>query len=138
MLISRNRSTIVALVLSLLVAPGSVESRASSASVRLQSPNGGETLRRGEPVVIRWNLDADKMITGQNVALSDDGGETYALTVATALDPTTRTYVWVVPDSLPKGKRYRLRVVAYTSSGTVADDESDEDFRIKKQKDGHE
>ena len=133
--ILRNRPSVVALVLPLLLAPGAFAGRTAPVSVRLESPNGGELLRRGETVTIRWRIDDDEEISGQNVALSSDGGETYDLTVATALDPMARSFTWTVPDSLPKGKHYRIRVVAYAPSGTVGDDESDGDFRVKKSRD---
>ncbi len=118
-------------MLPLLFAPG----RATPVSVRLESPNGGEVLRRNETVTIRWEVDDEAEVTGLNVALSDDGGETYAVTVASGLDPMARKFTWTVPDSLPKGKHYRIRIVAYTPSGTVGDDESDDDFRVRKEKD---
>jgi polyhydroxybutyrate depolymerase len=100
---------------------------AAPATVRVTSPNGGETVRRGDTVRIAWMLEGPADVASQEIALSADSGATFTIPVAAGLDPSARSFAWTVPDSLPKGKRYRVRVTAGDAS-----DASDADFRVRR------
>lgn len=101
-------------------------------TVQVESPNGGERTRRGATLEVTWSVTTEREIASQELWLSADGGATYPTRIAAIADPNPRSYRWEVPRDLPKGKRYRVRVVVVTSDGATAADESDGDFRVKK------
>ncbi len=101
-------------------------------SIRVESPNGGEKLRRGRTYPISWSIEAPGAIVSQEIWLSADGGVTYPTRLATVTDPDARSYAWTVPADQTKGKRYRIRVIVTPANGVMAVDESDGNFRVKR------
>ncbi len=105
---------------------------ADAPRVRVSTPNGGEKIRAGNSLSIDWTAEGD--VAAQDVMLSSDGGQTFSTTLASDLGGAERSFLWAIPVSQKKGKRYRIRVVARSASGAVGSDASDGDFKIKKKK----
>ncbi len=103
----------------------------TAGTVRVTSPNGGEVVRRDETLSVSWEVTSSQGVVEQEVLLSDDGGDTFPVAVATGLDPAARSVSWTVPGALATGTRYLVRVVATTDASSFAD-ESDANFRIKR------
>ncbi len=73
----------------------------SLAFLQLLRPNGGDTLFVGDTLTVQWLASGVSQVA---LLLSPDSGLTY-LTVAPALDATSGSYAWVVPDHpTPYGK----------------------------------
>lgn len=93
----------------------------------LKTPNGGQTLLGGNPVVVEWLADDDEAVTGVDLQLSVNNGQSYPYTLATNL-PHTGSWTWTVPD-LQVGQA-RLRVIARDAQGRSGQDVSDAPFGI--------
>jgi polyhydroxybutyrate depolymerase len=104
----------------------------SPVSVRVETPNGGERVRRGRTLEIAWTVDGEGAVAGTELLLSDDGGATFGRRIAVLDDPSARRYAWTVPREVGKGRRYRVRAIVASVGGATAADESDGDFRIRK------
>jgi hypothetical protein len=98
--------------------------------VQVTSPNGGEKIRAGTTLAIGWTVDGT--VASQDVLLSADGGQTFPTTIASGLDGAARSFAWAIPADTPKGKHYRVRVLAHAPSGSTGTDSSNGDFKIKK------
>lgn len=95
--------------------------------VRLDSPNGGETLNVGEEYLIDWTTQRETP-DSINIYLSLDSGENYDSTIVTGLVGVS-SYNWTVPD-LPVGTA-KIKVITYFGGEVAGYDTSDEDFTIK-------
>jgi polyhydroxybutyrate depolymerase len=104
----------------------------TAVGVSVLTPNGGERIRRGRATDVAWNVESSSPLASTEVWLSSDGGATYSTKLSTIADPAARSYRWDVPSTQPKGKAYRVRVVVTTAAGSMAEDASDGNFRIKK------
>lgn len=97
------------------------------ATLRVTSPNGGETVRMGSIQRITW--EATDISQQFRIVLMNTGGSRFGKIVEN-LASDRRSYDWSVPETLagdaPEG-RYRIRVV--TMDGGIHDD-SDTDFSI--------
>jgi polyhydroxybutyrate depolymerase len=100
--------------------------------VGVESPNGGETFRRGGAVEVSCSVEPASGLASTKLLLSADGGATFPTTIATLDDPAATSYVWTIPRDVKKSKRYRVRVEVTTSGGAIAADESDGNFRIRR------
>ncbi len=74
--------------------------------IELLSPQVGETYVPGEETMIVW----DAVTTGQSFSLdvSYNNGQSWS-NLATNLAPTTRSYVWSVPNNATSQLKFRLR-----------------------------
>jgi hypothetical protein len=78
-------------------------------TVRILSPNGGETWARGSPVTLRWEgTDADGDTLTYSVGTSNDGGETW-IPLAMGLRGTQST---IVPGGMGAGENYKVKIIA--------------------------
>jgi hypothetical protein len=102
---------------------------ATTPSVQVISPNGGEVAKHGKTFTITWSASGG--ITSQEIELSTDKGATFSAMIASNLGGDVRSFDWQVPVDLERGKLYRIRVVAHDSVGNTAFDSSDGNFKIK-------
>ena len=125
---SSNDSSVIRAI---LVPPSSI----ASPIVEVLSPNGGERAKRGKTFTIVWSASASASggsgIASQDIDLSIDGGATYSTKIASSVSGEARSFDWLVPVDLERGKVYRVRVTARDSSGNVGSDASDSKFKIK-------
>jgi len=101
-----------------------VNNDTSAPSVRIISPNGGQIIKRGRNITIRWEAADNVGINVQEIEISADGGQTYS-SVVNNLTNTTTSYVWNVPVTATIGKTYLIRIKASDSAGNVGSDTSD-------------
>ncbi|HXU35609.1 MAG TPA: Ser-Thr-rich GPI-anchored membrane family protein [Blastocatellia bacterium] len=99
--------------------------------VEIISPNGGEKAKRGKTFTITWSASNTSGIASQDIHLSTDGGATFSTTISTNLSADTRSFDWLVPVELERGKVYRVRLTARDSTGNTGSDASDSNFKIK-------
>lgn len=92
--------------------------RGSAPTVRLQTPNGPDTLI-GSTTISWFATDPDILTDGDaltiDLALVVDGTNTVAAEIATGLtmpNSDTGTYTWQIPATLSTATSYRLRVTA--------------------------
>jgi len=99
--------------------------------VQVISPNGGEKAKRGKTFSITWSASNTAGIGSQDIQLSTDGGATYPTAISTNLSGDTRSFDWLVPVDLERGKVYRVRVTARDATANAGSDASDSNFKIK-------
>lgn len=93
--------------------------RAGPAAATVLAPAGGESWMRGSTATVRWSAPCRESV---DLALSTDGGVTYAPAFAVGL-PNTGEFAWRIPSWLPVGLPCRLRVAAGNMPpGTSRDD----------------
>ena len=90
------------------------------------APNAGGSYAPGERVTVRWISDDDLAVSGVEVKLSTDAGQTWE-SLATGL-PRNGSYQWSVPDVFATDAL--LRVVARDAQGNAGRDDSDLPFAI--------
>ena len=103
----------------------------------LTFPNGGESLKFGQQVMITWTVaaaDAAK-VKGFDLTLSTDGGLSFPIKIAPSGDPalpaleaTARNFTWTVPVICTT--RARVAVVTTSISNSRTSDASNSDFTI--------
>lgn len=106
-------------------------SNTSGPFVEIISPNGGEKAKRGKTLTITWSASHTSSIASQDIHLSTDGGATFSTTITTNLSADTRSFDWLVPLELERGKVYRVRVTARDSTANAGSDTSNANFKIK-------
>jgi len=116
--------------------PNSKESRdlnmrnelTSALTVRVLSPNGGETVQAGTPLTIQWTSSG---ATSQRVQYSLDGVD--FVPIATGLSLDVQSFSWNVPASLvPQGQarvKAVVRVLVKNGAGQQVLDTSDHPAR---------
>ena len=92
-------------------------------SVQVVSPNGGESLVRGQATTIMWAGDAP----GGLVDLLLFKGRNRVRRIGMQV-PNTGNLVWTVPAGLPVGSNYRIKIRA--SADRTCRDVSDARFSI--------
>ena len=92
--------------------------------LRIEQPNGGDTLHAGIEAQVRW---LSVGVEGPVAILLFKGGEQHAVIAAEA--PNIGFYRWQVPAALPDGGQYRLRICSLRD--LRVNDFSDRDFTIK-------
>ena len=104
-------------------------------TVRLISPNSkSDKLRAGQSFLVQWQSSDNIVLASHDLLLSTDGGATFATTIATGLPGSAQSFSFAVSATQPKSKTARIRVIARDAAGNVAQDDSDENFKIKKAK----
>ena len=98
--------------------------------VLVLTPNGGEVLTVGQPVMILWKSASRIGLVAHKVQLSTDGGATYNQDISPRLDGTARSYTWT-PAADTVTKDARVRVVAIDRIGNWGTDDSDGTFIIQ-------
>lgn len=96
----------------------------ASASIRVLSPNGGETLQQGSKIRIRWTVRGNP---GRGDVLLQQGGRTIA-TIGRNINLAAGNINWDVrsPSNLGSG----LRILVQSSSDRRVQDQSDRTFSI--------
>lgn len=97
-------------------------------SVRVISPNGGETLRAQQTTIIKWQASDNIGVTEINLYYSLDGGKTWNL-IAEKLR-NTGSYSWRTP--IVSSQNCLVRVDAYDMAGNRGNDVSDRPFIIRR------
>ncbi|MCX8202840.1 MAG: Ig-like domain-containing protein [Nitrososphaeria archaeon] len=96
-------------------------------SIRVITPNGGESIRRGTTYTIRWSASDAGGIQSVQVYYSGDGGANWQLIAS--LNGNPGFYRWSV--NVDPTTRALIRVTVYDFSGNMASDQSDSTFRIR-------
>ena len=97
--------------------------------VQLLSPSSGKLIR-GQGIDISWIADSVPPIALQQVFLSTDNGASYT-PISAILNETADELAWIVPESLPKTKKARLKIVVVNAIGNQAEDVSKGKLKIK-------
>ncbi|HPC84284.1 MAG TPA: hypothetical protein P5234_11335 [Thermoanaerobaculaceae bacterium] len=107
---SRRSTLCTLLVASVLVCAGKpAPADAGRRWGEVLSPAGGETLRAGQWVIVRWSaLPAE--VEEFELLLSIDDGASFALRLTEQLDPSLGSYWWLVPNLPSRRARLQLRV----------------------------
>lgn len=95
-------------------------------TVRLVSPNGGQSFLAGTIAMVTWDSNVAATATGR-ILLSQDGGTSF-LTIA-QLSSNAGVYAWTVPTSVTT-RTARIKVQLYDGAALVAEDASGADFAI--------
>lgn len=110
-------------------------SNSGGATLRVQNPNGGETLRSGDSYLIRWSFDDG--ISGSSssyrtrITLLDSNSEALIINSnALSSDGSNNSYNWFVPNGY-NGSNFRIRI--QTDSSPFVSDQSDSTFTINNQ-----
>lgn len=98
--------------------------------VRIETPNGGERVRVGEPLHITWEVTDRSSIRSQRLLLSVDGGTSFSTVVAEGAQGGVRSLVFTLPTQLQPTTKARIRVEATDEPGLTGFDTSDADFII--------
>jgi parallel beta-helix repeat protein len=94
-------------------------------SVRVLSPNGGESLAVGSIFRIRWVATDDVGVSHVHIWLFQDSRQ---VDVIASNYPDMSYYDWTVPDRAGSG--YKVRVAAVDAAGNAGYDDSDSTFTI--------
>ncbi len=94
-------------------------------SLKIITPNGGETIKAGSTYQIRWTTDTPKE---KIILVLYKKGIKHSLIAKQA--PNKGTFTWRVPANLPTDKSYRVRI--RLRNNLAVNDFSDRDFTIKK------
>lgn len=97
--------------------------------VTVMSPNGGETLRAGENIMISWQSIDNTALKSQRVSLSLDGGSSFSIPVVDGLGANTFSISFKLPDTI-ESTRARIKVETTDINNLVGQDISDKDFNI--------
>lgn len=92
-------------------------------SVKIVHPNGGEVIRKGSPVSIRWQAAP---AGGNMVLVLYKKGIKH--TVISNKAPNSGSFNWTVPANIPPGTDYRVRI--RIAENLAVNDFSDRDFTI--------
>lgn len=117
--------TIISVGLGLPARGGAVDR--SPRTVRVVSPNGGETLIAGEATRVAWTIENPDRVSEQSVEASLDGGAHW--TAVGDLTPVARSIEWI-----PEGRasaEVLVRVLVRDSDGVETADASDAPSRLR-------
>jgi YD repeat-containing protein len=87
--------------------------------VTLLKPTGGEVIAGGTTYRIQWQSDDNTGIASHDVALSTDGGQTFATALASGLAANAQTYNWAVPSDIAPSRTAMIRVTATDTAGNA-------------------
>jgi hypothetical protein len=94
-------------------------------TLRVSAPNGGEVLSRGSSVNITWAANTSENV---RIELNRGGARAFRVIESATLGTPAGTRTWVVPNDIPDGINYRVRI-NNTVDSTIFD-ESDANFII--------
>ena len=95
---------------------------ATSTSVTLLSPNGGETLTVGQPYTVRWS--SQNLPAGYGTAILLYQGTTMVKILAKDLDNSFTSWPVTIPSTVSPGQ-YSIRLFVSVSTGVTYSDYSD-------------
>jgi YD repeat-containing protein len=87
--------------------------------VTLLKPTAGEVIAGNTTYRIQWQSDDNVAIASHDIALSTDGGQTFASAIAGALAGTTQTFNWFVPPDIAPSRTAVIRVTATDGAGNA-------------------
>jgi YD repeat-containing protein len=87
-------------------------------SITLIRPTGGEVLPGGATYRIQWQSDDNAGVAAHDLALSTDGGKTFADPFA-SLSGTLQAYDWSLPSDIAPSRTAVLRVTATDAAGNA-------------------
>ncbi len=90
-----------------------------SPTIRMVQPTGGEAIAGGTTYWIRWQSDDNVGVTSHDVALSTDGGQTFAALLPGALSGTAQSVAWAVPADIAPSRNAVIRVTATDTAGNA-------------------
>lgn len=93
--------------------------------IKVLYPNGGEVLKTNSKIHIKWQ---SKALNGKVVIVLYRGGIKHS--VISKETDNSGMYTWKIPQLLPDGKDYRIRIRALRN--LAVNDFSDRNFTIKK------
>jgi len=97
--------------------------------VTFSSPVGGETFTSGSNLTINWTSSDNVGVTGQDLSLSLDGGQTFPITIASGLAASTQSFNFAIPQDLTTNQA-RLRLVVRDAAGNVGQAVTANNFTI--------
>jgi hypothetical protein len=97
-------------------------------AVAVIQPNGGEILVIGTTVSIMWNASDNVGVTGIDILYSQNGGLSYATTLATG-EANDGEYAWDLT-GLPATNQARIKIIASDEELNAGEDASDANFTI--------
>jgi YD repeat-containing protein len=86
--------------------------------VTLVQPTGGEVLPGGTSYRIQWQSDDNVAVAAHDIALSTDGGKTFAA-LAAGLNGNLQAYDWGVPADIAPTRTAVLRITATDAAGNA-------------------
>ncbi|MBN8722809.1 MAG: NF038122 family metalloprotease [Acidobacteria bacterium] len=98
-------------------------------NVKVDAPNGRETIAAGGDLPIRWTVNSTQSLSVQRIELSTDGGQSFPIPVATGLAGNVRNFTFRLPSTILTNTA-RVRVTSTDSTGLMGSDASDADFAI--------
>jgi YD repeat-containing protein len=87
--------------------------------VTLLKPTGGEVIVGNTSYLIQWQSDDNVGVVSQNIALSTDGGQTFATTIASGLAGNTQLFNWFVPPTIAPSRTAVIQVTASDAAGNA-------------------
>jgi len=97
--------------------------------VNFNSPVGGETFTSGSNLTINWTSSDNVAVTGQDLSLSIDGGQTFPITIASGLAASTQSFNFSIPQDLTTTQA-RLRLIVRDAAGNVGQSTTASNFTI--------
>jgi len=97
----------------------------SAGWIKVLYPNGGEVLKCGTPVQIKWQSQG---LNGKVILVLYKKGIKHSVIVKQTAN--TGKFLWKIPGNLPEGSDYRIRIRGIQD--LAINDFSDRDFSIKK------
>ena len=87
--------------------------------VTLLKPTAGEVIAGSTTYRIQWQSDDNVGLASHDIALSTDGGQTFATAIAAGLAGNTQTYNWLVPADIAPSRLAVIRVTATDGAGNA-------------------
>jgi YD repeat-containing protein len=87
--------------------------------VTLLKPTAGEVIAGNTTYRIQWQSDDNVGIASYDIALSTDGGQTFATAIAGGLAGNTQTFNWFVPPDIAPSRTAVIRVTATDGAGNA-------------------
>jgi YD repeat-containing protein len=87
--------------------------------VTLLKPTGGEVIAGNTTYVIQWQSDDNVGVVSHDIALSTDGGQTFATAIAGGLAGNTQNFNWLVPPDIAPSRTAVIRVTATDGAGNA-------------------
>ncbi|HEY2016823.1 MAG TPA: RHS repeat domain-containing protein [Bryobacteraceae bacterium] len=85
--------------------------------VTLLQPTGGEVIPGGTLFHIQWQSDDNVGVATHDIALSTDGGKTFATALAAGLGGNQQSFDWTVPADIAPSRNAVIRVTATDGAG---------------------
>jgi YD repeat-containing protein len=88
-------------------------------ALTLLDPTGGEVIAGAASFQVQWLSDDNVSVASHQVALSTDGGATFAAPIAANLSGNAQSFIWAVPPDIAPTRTAVIRVTASDAAGNV-------------------